>query len=371
MPDIKHRILIVDDEVAQMKALCDTLELHGYETMGFNNGQEALDVLQAAKFDLLLTDMMMPGMDGLSLLRAAQKLDPNLVGVVMTGHGSIDTAVEAMKAGALDYILKPFKVRVILPVLSRALTVRELRLRNAALEQRERQHTIELEAANEELDSFASSIAHDLSAPARHVAGYAQILMEAHAAELSPTTLEYVRNIIKAGDRMGALIADMLAFSRLARAEIKREPVDLGALVESVRIELGPETKGREIVWKVSELPIVQADESMLRQVVHNLLSNAIKYTRGRASAEIEINSQVDRMNRIVVSVRDNGAGFDMRDSDKLFGMFQRLHSSSEFEGTGIGLANVRRILQRHGGQSWATAEKGKGAKFYFALPGH
>jgi light-regulated signal transduction histidine kinase (bacteriophytochrome) len=140
-------------------------------------------------------------------------------------------------------------------------------------------------------------------------------------------------------------------------------------MVASVRIELAPETKDRAIVWKVSELPIVQADESMLRQVVHNLLSNAIKYTRGRTPAEIEINSRVDRMNRIVVSVRDNGAGFDMRHADRLFGMFQRLHSASEFEGTGIGLANVRRILQRHGGQSWATAEKGKGATFYFALP--
>jgi signal transduction histidine kinase len=373
----RPRLLIADDELPQMKALAETLRDHGYETVGVSSGEAALAQLRNAKFDLLLTDLSMPGMDGIALLRAALATDPHLVGIIMTGHGTITSAVEAMKEGALDYILKPFKVSVVLPVLSRALAMRQLRLENAALQRRVRERTAELEVANAELDLFAGSVAHDLHTPARHIAGFARLLIEDHQAELSPTLQRHLSTIAQAGERMGNLISDLLAFSRLGRVKLRLERVDTSALVARVWNELKnqrellePDWKNRALVWKLGELPVVHADESMLRQVFYNLLSNALKYSRSRNPAEIEVGCQ-SSTDGVTLYVRDNGIGFDMSQADKLFGMFQRLHAASEFEGNGIGLANVRRIIQRHGGRVWAESAVEHGATFYFALPHH
>lgn len=376
MPDPSPRLLIADDEAPQMNALCLTLRDHGYETRGVGSGEAALAVLKESKFDLLLTDLRMPGMDGVSLLRAALAADPDMVAVVMTGHGTIGTAVAAMKEGALDYILKPFKVSAILPVLSRALAMRRLRLENAALQERVRERTLELEAANESLDAFASSVAHDLHTPTRHIAAFARLILDQHASEMSPAVRDHLAAIAASAERMGKLVADLLAFSRLARAELKRQPVDLGALAGRVWAELElqrslePAQRDRSIVWKLSSMPTVAADESMLRQVFFNLLSNAAKYTRHRNPAVIEAGCRGPEDGGYVFYVRDNGAGFDPAGADRLFGMFQRLHRTEEFEGNGVGLANVRRIVQRHGGRAWAEGEVDKGATFYFSLPG-
>jgi signal transduction histidine kinase len=177
---------------------------------------------------------------------------------------------------------------------------------------------------------------------------------------------------------MGRLIADLLTFSRFARKELQRSPVDLGALAGGVWHELNlqrellePDAKGRVIIWKLSELPTVEADDSMMRQVFINLLSNALKYTRGQSPAEIEVGCRNRELDIVTIYVRDNGVGFDMHSAEKLFGMFQRLHRQDEFEGSGVGLASVRRIIQRHGGRIWAESEVGKGATFFFALPAY
>jgi len=370
-----YRLLIVDDEAPQMKALCETLADHGYATTGAGTAEAALEKLRGEKFHLLLTDLTMPGMNGIALLRAALAIDPELVGIIMTGQGTITSAVEAMKEGALDYILKPFKVSVILPVLARALEVRRLRLENAALQRRVRERTTELEAANENLDSFASSVAHDLNAPARHIAGYARLVLQRHGAELNGEAQRHLRVIAEAGEHMGRLIADLLAFSRLARSELRRVPVDLGALATRVWNELNTQEalerggNARALSCRIGALPTVLADEGMLRQVFYNLLTNAVKYTRGKNPSIIEIGSAAPTKDGVVLYVRDNGVGFDAQHAEKLFGMFQRLHSPEAFEGHGVGLAHVRRILQRHSGRIWAEAEPDKGATFWFMLP--
>lgn len=364
----KAKILVVDDEVAHMRALCDTLRDHGFETVGLASARVALETVKETKFDLLLSDLMMPEMDGIALLQGATKTDPDLVGIIMTGEGTIATAVAAMKSGALDYILKPFKLSAILPVLERALTVRNLRLENARLEREVRERTVALESANHELEAFSYSVSHDLRAPLRHITGFAQILHQSVGASISEEDRHVLERILTSADRMSRLIADLLAFSRTSRAELHRGRVNLQELVESVVAEIQPETAGRNIIWKQGALPEVMADSSLLRQVVSNLLMNAVKYSRPRDPAEIEIGCLPDAK-ETVIFVRDNGVGFDMSFADRLFGVFQRLHSDQEFEGTGVGLANVRRIIARHGGRTWAESRPGEGATFYFSLP--
>jgi two-component system, sensor histidine kinase and response regulator len=364
----RPKIIIVDDETAQMKALCNTLQDHGYETTGFVSALAALKVMEETTFGLLLTDLMMPEMDGIALLQAARQKDHNLVGIIMTGEGTITTAVEAMKSGALDYILKPFKLKAMLPVLERALAVRRLRLENAELERCVRERTAELESANKELEAFSYSVSHDLRAPLRHIDGFATLLADSAQSALSEEGRHYLSLINKSSSQMSRLIDDLLDFSRLGRAEMRRTHVNLQELLEKVVEELQPETVGRNIVWKKGPLPMVQADPSLLRQVLINLLFNAVKYSRPRDPAEIEIGCRSEAK-ETVIFVRDNGVGFDMRYAEKLFGVFQRLHSKEEFEGTGVGLANVRRIIARHGGRTWAEAKVDEGATFYFSLP--
>jgi len=369
------RLLVVDDEIRQMTALCDTLRDHGYETTGFSAGQAALDAMREMKFDLLLTDLMMPGMDGIALLRAALALDPDLVGIVMTGHGTIDTAVEAMKTGALDYILKPFKLSAVIPVLSRAMTVRRLRRENAELEQRVRERTTELEAANgalesanKELEAFSYSVSHDLRAPLRHIDGFAQLLMSGYGEQLPPAAQRLLQNVCNGAERLGQLINDLLNFSRLSRQPLDKQTVNLSRLVQQVLAELHAERDGRQVEIRVDSLPNCLGDPSLLKQVFVNLLSNALKFTRKREQALIEVGCR-EEAGELICFVRDNGAGFDMQYAGKLFGVFQRLHGVDQFEGTGVGLSIVQRIIYRHGGRIWAEDEVDKGGVFHFTLP--
>ncbi len=295
-----------------MQALCNTLGDHGYETQGFTDGVTALEALEKARFDLLLADLMMPGMDGIALLQAARQLDQDLVGIIMTGEGTITSAVAAMKTGALDYILKPFKLSVILPVLSRALAVRDLRIANAELQRSILERTAELEAANKELEAFAYSVSHDLRSPLLVIAGSAEMLIDDHAGHMPANAQDLVH---------------------------------------------------------IGDLPDCTGDPALLKQVFTNLLSNAFKFTRGKEKPVIEVICR-HQAGENTYSVRDNGAGFDMQQAKELFGAFQRFHSAQQFEGTGVGLSIVHRIVQRHGGRVWAEAELDKGASFHFSLPG-
>ena len=226
----------------------------------------------------------------------------------------------------------------------------------------------ELAAVNAELEAFGYTVSHDLRAPLRHVSGFIRLLAEGSAGKLDPATAGYLPLIANAATRMGQLIDDLLRFSRLGRASLRRTGMDLQPLIEEIRATLQPEIEGRTIEWKMGPLPTVQGDRAMLRQVVANLIGNAVKFTRGQPAAAIEITCDSASAEH-VFRVRDNGSGFDPRYGHKLFGVFQRLHTEQEFEGTGIGLATVRRIVARHGGRTWAESQPGQGADFFFSLP--
>jgi len=229
--------------------------------------------------------------------------------------------------------------------------------------------TLELQGTNKELEAFAYSVSHDLRAPLRHVAGYAELLQKNAAARLDEKSQRFMTLIVQAAKRMGNLIDDLLAFSRIGRAETRMTRVSLDALVKETLDDVRPETDGRDIAWVVGALPDVHADRAMVRLVLVNLVSNAIKFTRNRPKPRIEIGCTDGDDGAIGVFVRDNGVGFDMQYADKLFGVFQRLHPADAFEGTGIGLATVQRIIHRHGGRVWADGVEDGGATFYFSLP--
>ncbi|MFZ2279639.1 MAG: ATP-binding protein [Prosthecobacter sp.] len=228
--------------------------------------------------------------------------------------------------------------------------------------------TEQLLEANKELESFSYSVSHDLRAPLRHVQGYVEMLQKNIDGQLSEKARRYLKIINEASTEMGQLIDDLLAFSRMGRIEMSEGSVELNTLLQEALHGLEPTTQNRNIEWKTAPLPVVTGDAAVLRQVLVNLVGNAVKYTRPRDPALIEIGTAGEEDGRLILFVRDNGVGFDMQYAHKLFGVFQRLHRADEFEGTGIGLANVRRIIARHGGRVWAESKPGEGSTFYFTL---
>jgi signal transduction histidine kinase len=255
-------------------------------------------------------------------------------------------------------------------ITERKLAEMRIHQLNSELELRVAQRTSQLEAANKEMESFSYSVSHDLRAPLRHIDGFAGLLAKGSAASLDANGRRYIDTISAAAKQMGRLIDDLLAFSRTGRTELRRSSVDHDALVAEVIRQGGHDPSGGAIEWRVSPLPRVEADAAMLRQVWANLIDNAVKYSGRSERPRIEIGSAPDpEGGGHAFFVRDNGVGFDMQYVDKLFGVFQRLHSAAEFEGTGIGLANVRRIISKHGGRTWAEGALGRGATVYFSLP--
>jgi signal transduction histidine kinase len=244
----------------------------------------------------------------------------------------------------------------------------EIRSLNQQLEKRVQQRTAELRETNQELEAFTYSVSHDLRAPLRHMDGYSRILQQEFGPQLPEQAQHYLERVRGAATHMSALVEDLLQLSRIGRQEPQRRMVSANELLEEARAEVLPEAGDRAIHWEVAALPQLEADPMLLRQVFSNLLSNAIKFTRPAPRAVIEIGSREEE-GEIIIFIRDNGAGFDPRFADKLFGVFQRLHRQDEFEGTGIGLATVQRIVHKHGGRVWAESQVGQGATFCFSLP--
>ncbi|MGC2061423.1 MAG: ATP-binding protein [Thermodesulfovibrionales bacterium] len=245
----------------------------------------------------------------------------------------------------------------------------QIRKLNSELEQRVRNRTAQLETTNKELEGFSYSVSHDLRAPLRHITGFAELLIKKAPAALDDKSRHYLNVISESAEQMGKLVDDLLSFSRMGRAEMLQATLDLDIIVSEAVEACKKETGGRDIEWKVGRFPPAYGDKVMLKIVFENLLSNALKFTRPRPRTVVEIGCITDQPQEVIFYVRDNGVGFDMRYVDKLFGLFQRLHRSEEFEGTGLGLANIRRIIHRHGGRTWAEGEVNEGAAVFFSLP--
>lgn len=263
---------------------------------------------------------------------------------------------------------EPMYTGFVRDITQRKRAENEIRQLNAELEKRVKARTLELEATNRELEAFSYSVSHDLRAPLRHINGFADLLNRRAQDRLDDKDRRYLDNISGAARNMGQLIDDLLTFSRMSRREMRSATVDLDELVRDTLADLAGEAADRSIRWRVGRLPQVHGDAALLRMVLVNLLSNALKYTSTREVAEIEIDA-LETPDETIFRIRDNGVGFDMTYAHKLFGVFQRLHRPEDFEGTGIGLANVRRIIQRHGGRTWGEGEVDRGATFCFTLP--
>jgi len=302
----------------------------------------------------------MPGLDGFGLVRElrADSATRTVPIILLSARAGEEATLEGLQTGADDYLVKPFSARELLARVRTHLELSKLR----------REWASKLERANQELEAFSYSVSHDLRAPVRHISGFVEMLQENAGPVLDAEGKRCLGKIGNAARRMGELIDDLLVFSRMGQTEMHDATVDLAQMVVEVKDELDEEAKGRKVEWEIGPMPEVRGDAAMLKLALTNLVSNALKYTRTRDVARVEIGSEASQ-GAVVVFVRDNGVGFDSRYTHKLFGVFQRLHRADEFEGTGIGLANVRRIVNRHGGRAWAQGEIDRGASFFFSLP--
>jgi signal transduction histidine kinase len=334
---------------------------------------ELLESLDRDPIEVLLLDLGLPDSQGMDTFHRINDRAPGLPIVIFSGADDEQLASEAVSCGAQDYLVKGrinsfLLKRAIRYAMERKRTEEEIRTLNRELEHRVAERTAQLVAANKELEAFSYSVSHDLRAPLRHIEGYVGMLRRATEGILPENASRYLSTISSASVEMGQLIDDLLAFSRMSAEEMHEAPVELRTVIEEVLRGLHLATRDRHIEWKIESLPRVIGDFAMLRQVFANLIDNAIKYTKGRELAEIEIGVAGVEDGRRIFFVRDNGAGFDMRYAHKLFGVFHRLHNAEEFEGTGIGLATTRRIVERHGGRTWAEGIVDQGATFYFTL---
>lgn len=330
-------------------------EVIGKTSLGINMWHDPDD---RKKFvDALLQNGLVENFEAILRTKSGKRIDALVSASTIDLNGVVHALSTTKDISKLKKIQKSLQ--------STQETVRKL---NEELEKRVEMRTAQLEAANKELEAFSYSVSHDLRAPLRHISGYVDLLNNRYKEELPDKAQHYLSNISASSTQMGSLIDDLLQFSRTGRQEMHQMKFNMTSLFEDVFHKMKPDIKEREITWSIQQMPEVVGDYALLKQVWVNLLDNAVKYTRKEPVASIAVEWQDSDQEQIFL-IRDNGVGFDMRYADKLFGVFQRLHAQTEFEGTGIGLANVKRIVQKHQGKVWAEAEPGKGATFYFSLP--
>jgi two-component system NtrC family sensor kinase len=384
------RILAVDDSLTYLQELGFELRDEGYDVVLARSGEEALDVVAVQNVDCILLDLLMPGIGGQETCRRI-KASPalrNIPLIMLTAVEDRQALIEGLGTGADDYIAKSSEFDVVRARVQAQIRRKQFEDENRRI--RERLLHSELEAAearaarelaeakaelvdelkskNEELEAFSYSVSHDLRAPLRGVDGFSQALLEDYSDRLDETGQNYLRRIRAGAQRMAALIDDMLLLSRVNRAQIDRERVDVSGLAQTVAEELGRQNPDREVAVLIQPELITHADRGMMRILLENLLGNAWKFTARAADARIEIRADTSGTETVFL-VKDNGAGFDMAHAGALFQPFQRLHSEADFPGTGIGLATVRRIVDRHGGRIWAEGTVDRGATVFFTVP--
>lgn len=359
----KPKILMVDDKPENLIALDRLLRDLNVETYKAENGNEALALTLHHDFALALLDIQMPEMDGFELaeiLRQDKKTAQLPFIFISAIYTDSDNIFKGYEKGAFSFITKPFEPE---KLLSKVRFFVEKHQQDEAL----KKHAEELQRVNEELESFSYSVSHDLRAPLRAVSGFSEIVLKKYASHLDEDGQRYLNNIVENAEKMGQLIDDILAFSRLGRQSIQKNEFDLEQAFQEVYQDLTQNSEYENITFNLHELPMVKGDYNLFKQVIQNLLSNALKYSSRKENTKIEVG--VDKQDQTdVFYVRDNGAGFDMKYYDKLFGVFQRLHNNNDFEGNGVGLAFVKRIIERHNGKIWAKSAPNEGATFYFTI---
>ncbi|TRX29382.1 response regulator [Flavobacterium franklandianum] len=358
----KPKILIVDDKPENLKALRKVLEDLDIELVEATSGNDALKATLRHDFVLALIDIQMPEMDGYELagiLREEEKTAHLPFIFISAVYKDNLFIFKGYENGAFSFITKPFQPEILINKVKFFIEKHQQEVALYELNE-------ELQNSNKELEAFSYSVSHDLRAPLRAINGYAEILNEDYGSKLDDEGKRIIDIIRDNATRMGILIDVLLSFSRLGRKEIQMTEIDMNKMTEEVMVELNKSTTHNAKI-KIGKLHEVKADYGLLRQVMINLISNAVKYSSKKKNPVVEISSE-EKNGEIIFSVKDNGAGFDMRYADKLFGVFQRLHSQDEFEGTGVGLAIVQRIISRHEGKSWAEGTVNEGAVFYFSI---
>ncbi len=383
-PPGKVNILLVDDQPGNLLAHESILDEMGENIVKASSGREALDWLLREDFAVILLDVNMPGMDGFEtaeLIRGRSCLEKTPI-IFITGYNTTDLdRLKGYSLGAADYIFLPVipqvlnsKVRVFVELARQTRLIRrqtEILARNNQEQTRQLQIIQKLnqecQEANKELEGFCHTVSHDLRAPVRGIVGFSQLLVQDYGSKLDEEGKRLLGIVQSESQRMGRLVDELLHFSHLGRRTLRKSALDMTAIAKSVFEDLVARHAGRRPELELKPLPPACGDATLIRQVFINLLSNAIKFTGRREVARIEIGSQSESQ-RNIYYVKDNGAGFDAKHANKLFGLFERLHGQEEFEGTGVGLALVKRIIHRHGGRIWAESNVTEGTTFYFTL---
>ncbi|RYF42696.1 MAG: response regulator [Comamonadaceae bacterium] len=361
------QLLVVDDAQGRLGDACEQLVKDGYHLTRCAGSRQALPVLREQRFDLLLACFEMPGLDGAGLASQAMALQHDLVAVLVTSPDTTDAALDLM-AGLVDTIRAPFRMSDMRAVVTRALDKGRLQVENRQLSRTAADNQVRLDAVTDELNALAGRIAHDLQAVMQVIDGFACALQRGATAKLDAKEVHYLQRIVETSARGSRLVNDLLAYARLGTDPLEFRPVSLARAVAQAQAAAGLHAPDRAIEWTVGELPDVAGDPAMVEQALVHLLSNAVKYTRGQEPARIRIEAAASDIGH-EIRIHDNGVGFDPEGAERLFQPFERLHGSAQFEGNGMGLANVKRIALRHGGAVRAQSWPGEGAMFAFTLP--